>query len=163
MGLNLTQHIIVEENVLTYPRVRTMKLVILSIRPKFAEAILSGKKRCEFRKGNFPKDVDIVVIYSTKDVGKIVGWFRVKETRTGKPQDLWRRHERGGGIGKDEFDGYYSGSRSGVCLKIQSAHRLYPPIDPFKEFKGFIAPQSFRYFTDEELGFFSKVIEQVSE
>ena len=152
-----------ENIILTYLRVRTMKHVILSIKPKFAQAILSGKKRCEFRKSSFPKDVDVAVIYCTKDVGKIVGWFTVKGCMTGGPQDLWRLHGSVGGISKDEFDEYYSGSRSGVCLEIQSVHRLDPPIDPFKEFEDFTAPQSFRYCTKDEQRFFSKVIEQVSE
>ncbi len=140
-----------------------MKRVILSIRPKYAQEILSGKKRCEFRKATCPKDIDVAVIYCTKDVSKIVGWFSVKKTRTGKPQDLWRIHRKDGGISKEEFDEYYWGSTIGVSLEIRCAHQLDHPIDPFKMFKGFMIPQSFRYCTKEEYRFFTKVIEQVSE
>jgi len=135
-----------------------MKQVILAIRPKFAEAILSGKKKCEFRKAAFPKDVDLVIIYCSKNVGKIIGWFRVKRCRTGKPEDLWRLHELDGGVSKNEFDEYYSDSNSAVCLEIRCAHRLDPPIDPFEDFKSFTIPQSFRYLAQEEHRFFSRLI-----
>ena len=52
--------------------------VLLSIKPQFVEEIFAGKKRFEYRKAIFSKDVDSVVIYSTKPVGKIVGEFTIK-------------------------------------------------------------------------------------
>jgi predicted transcriptional regulator len=140
-----------------------MKQVILAIRPKFAEAILSGKKKCEFRKSAFPKDVDLVIIYCSKNVGKIIGWFRVKRCRTGKPQDLWHLHEVDGGVSKDEFDDYYSNSNFAVCLEIRCAHRLNPPIDPFEDLENFTIPQSFRYLAQDENEFFANIIKDPHE
>ncbi len=47
--------------------------VLLSIKPKFAEAIIDGRKRYEFRKSKFAKkDINRVYIYSIYPVKKIV-------------------------------------------------------------------------------------------
>ena len=46
--------------------------VLLSIKPEFAEKILNGAKRYEFRKQAFAQPVEAVVLYATKPVGKIV-------------------------------------------------------------------------------------------
>ncbi|MDD8572078.1 ASCH domain-containing protein, partial [Escherichia coli] len=48
--------------------------VLLSIKPEYAESILSGKKKYEFRKNIFRnKNVDTIVIYATMPVGKVIG------------------------------------------------------------------------------------------
>ena len=135
-----------------------MNQIILSIKPRFAEAILQGKKRCEFRRSTFPKGIGLVIIYSSKPVGKIVGWFIVKNFRIGKPKDLWHSHESDGGVSKEEFDEYYKGERTGVCLEIKCVHRLDPPLDPFVRLNKFTVPQSFRYLVEEENSLFSRMI-----
>lgn len=135
-----------------------MSQIILAMKPKFAEAILQGKKRCEFRKSTFPKDVEMVIIYSSRPLKKIVGWFIVKNYRIGKPKDLWSHHESAGGISKEEFDEYYKGEKTGVCLEIKCVHRLDPPLDPFVRLKKFTVPQSFRYLVEAENSLFSSMI-----
>lgn len=51
--------------------------VLLSIKPRFAEAILDGRKKYEFRKNKFSeKDINCVYIYSTSPIRKIVGIFK---------------------------------------------------------------------------------------
>ncbi|WP_369009144.1 ASCH domain-containing protein, partial [Escherichia coli] len=47
--------------------------VLLSIKPEFAEKILNGTKRFEFRKGIFKNpQISTVVIYATMPLGKVV-------------------------------------------------------------------------------------------
>ena len=53
--------------------------VLLSIKPEFAEKILNGTKRFEFRKGIFKNpQISTVVIYATMPLGKVVGQFRIE-------------------------------------------------------------------------------------
>ena len=44
---------------------------LLSIKPEFAEAIFNGKKRFEYRKVIFKKEVKYIQVYVTKTVGKL--------------------------------------------------------------------------------------------
>ena len=65
--------------------------VLLSIKPEFAEKILNGSKRYEFRKQGFSKPVDMVILYATKPVGKIVGEFKLKKVHEGMLEQIWRQ------------------------------------------------------------------------
>ena len=64
--------------------------VLLSIKPEYAESILSGKKKYEFRKNIFRnKNVDTIVIYATMPVGKVIGEFKVGDILALSPSELW--------------------------------------------------------------------------
>jgi predicted transcriptional regulator len=128
-----------------------VKVVILSIKQQYAEAILSGKKTCELRKGRFPKGVRLAIIYASNHEGRITGWFTVKREVVGTPAEIWHQFSNMAGISKEDFDNYYEGADSAVCLVVGEKQRLEKPIDPTEELKGFIPPQSFTYPRKEHL------------
>ena len=49
------------------------RVAVMSIHPRYAEAILSGQKRVEFRKRRLAPDVTTVLVYATQPVGVLVG------------------------------------------------------------------------------------------
>lgn len=51
--------------------------VLLSIKPKYVDEILSGAKRYEFRRVIFRKSVETIYIYCNSSVKRIVGSFTV--------------------------------------------------------------------------------------
>lgn len=54
--------------------------VLLSIKPEYAQKIFAGEKKYEYRKRIFKRnDVDMIVVYVTKPVGKVVGEFEIAE------------------------------------------------------------------------------------
>ena len=125
---------------------RFTAVVSSRIKPVYAEAILSGKKKVEFRKASFPKRVDMLVLYATSPVKKIVGYAKVGAVVVLSPERAWRRYHKGGAIDRCSFSAYYAGSKKAVCLELEKAHRFRRPVDPERAVKGFLAPQSFRYF-----------------
>lgn len=124
--------------------------VLLSIKPEFANEIFAGKKLYEYRKAVFSKKVDKVVVYSTKPVGMIIGEFTVEAILVENPHVLWEQTSQVSGITKDFFDSYFEGRQYGYALKIASPKLYKTPIDPFKLFAPFVAPQSFKYMNSEE-------------
>lgn len=128
-------------------------IIILSIKPKYVKAILSGKKKCEFRKSSFPKRVKTAIIYETEPVGKIVGWFNITKQEIGKPSEIWKKHSKIGGINKKDFNKYYNNKKIAVCLKIGKVHKLKSPIDPFDSIENFVIPQSYRYVNNDDFSF----------
>ncbi|MEQ3030266.1 ASCH domain-containing protein [Alistipes indistinctus] len=122
--------------------------VLLSIKPQFVEEIFAGKKRFEYRKAIFSKDVDSVVIYSTKPVGKIVGEFTIKRILNNKPEQLWALTSNYSGISKDFFDQYFEDRDSAYALEIEAPRRYKKPINPQERIESFVAPQSFMYVND---------------
>lgn len=123
---------------------------LLSIKPEFAEKILSGEKRYEFRKACFSKNVQTVVIYATMPVGKIVGEFEVEKIIADAPVNLWEKTKEAAGISLDFFLSYFSGRDVGYAIKVKKTLRYKRPRDPYAAEPGFIPPQSFRYLTKKE-------------
>ena len=121
------------------------EVALLSIRPEYAEAILNGTKRVEFRRTRFSREVSFIVIYATQPVGKVVGWFEVDGIETSTLGDLWARFQDCGGISKAQFQDYYNGTDTGYAIRVRCAQRL-PKARQLKSASGLDkAPQSFAY------------------
>ncbi len=124
--------------------------IILSIKPEFADEIFSGRKKYEYRKKIFTKEVKSVIVYSTMPVGKFVGEFTIEKIVNGNPDAIWEKTKNYSGITKEFFEEYFSGRDNGYALKISTVKEYEKPIDPFRLIKSFVAPQSFKYITEEE-------------
>ncbi|UGV39970.1 GNAT family N-acetyltransferase [Methanococcoides orientis] len=126
--------------------------VLLSIKPKFANKILVGEKKYEFRKSkiNPKKNVNKIFIYSSSPVKKIVGSFRIEKVFEDTPSNLWDRFNEFGSIEKKDFFEYYKQKEMGCAFKIKDLEVFENQIDPKEIFEKFVAPQNYRYLNDEE-------------
>lgn len=123
---------------------------LLSIKPEFAEKIFSGEKLFEFRKTCFKKAVQVVVVYVTMPVGKIIGEFEVDTVLADEPERLWEHTKEFAGISYDCFEEYFSGRTVGYAIKVKKAQRYAVARDPYAEWDSFAPPQSFRYIEPEK-------------
>jgi predicted transcriptional regulator len=120
--------------------------ILLSIHPRYVQAIMDGRKRYEFRKRRFSRrDGHKAFIYSTHPVRMIVGTFTVGTVHEGSPKGLWARFGRAAGMKKGEFFSYYQDFAEGYAIEIIAPRHLRRPIDPRVEYVGFTAPQDFCY------------------
>lgn len=123
--------------------------VLLSIKPEYAEKILSGQKRYEFRKAIFKNtDVRTVVIYATMPVGKIVGEFDFDEVLSDTPQAIWKETQEFSGITKQFFNLYFYGRRTAHAIKVREARRYDEPISLVDVIPSGAAPQSYCYLRE---------------
>lgn len=121
---------------------------LLSIKPEFVEEIVSGSKRFEYRKVSFKQEVESVVVYACMPVGKIVGEFIVGDIISMNPSDLWRTTKDYSGISYKFFRQYFKGRKNAYAIQIKEYIPYEEPIDPYKEYKHFVPPQSYRYLAD---------------
>jgi len=120
--------------------------VILSIKPKYVEAILRGEKKYEFRKTIFKnKNVGHVYIYSSSPIKKIVAIFNIGDIIEDDPKALWERCKDKSGLDNIDFFKYFTGNLKGFAIEIDNLEKLKTPIDPKKIMPGFVPPQSFCY------------------
>mgnify|MGYP000574977599 CR=1 FL=1 len=122
--------------------------VLLSIKPEFAEKILSGEKRYEFRKTRFrdPSSVGKIYLYSSSPIQRIVGQFTLGSIIEDKPEYLWEKHGTESGIAsRERFMGYFEGRDVGYALEVTNSSRFPEPIDPWKSVDNFRPPVSFEY------------------
>lgn len=120
-------------------------VALIAIHPTYAEAILDGRKTVEFRRSMFPAVARFVVLYATAPVRRITGWFEVDSIERGKPEDLWRRHHRGGAVDGTTFQRYFSECSMGAAIRVQRATRLRRPIGLAALSPALRPPQSFQY------------------
>jgi predicted transcriptional regulator len=120
--------------------------LLLSIKPKFAHAILDGTKRFEFRRALFRREgVQRVIIYASSPEQKVVGEFVIESVLSFAPDLLWRRTRAHAGIDKRYFDRYFAGRQKAHAIKIKNPTRYRQPLDLAKDFGVARAPQSFCY------------------
>ena len=119
--------------------------ILLSIKPKYAEKILSGDKKYEFRRIIFKsRDVNKVIIYASSPVKKIVGEFDIEEILSLDIDLLWQETMSSSGISREFFDSYFNGKDFGHAIKVKNAKRFSKPLD-LAAYNIERPPQSFAY------------------
>jgi predicted transcriptional regulator len=126
-------------------------VALMSIQPQFAERIITGDKRVEFRKTLFRYPLSHVIIYCTEPVQQVIGFFEVEALDTATPQNLWERYSQVSGIPQGTFNAYYANCTTGVAIKIGRVFKLEEavPLSVIDEI--LLPPQSFRYLSIEVL------------
>ena len=120
--------------------------ILLSIHPRFAEAIFAGEKRFEYRRSIFRRrDVTTVVMYASRPVGKVVGEFTIGNVLSLKLEELWERTHEGAGIDRSYFKRYFRGRSFGHALAVEEARRYKPPLSLRSDYGINRPPQSFCY------------------
>lgn len=122
------------------------KRVLLSVKPRFAEAILAGEKTFEFRRAVFRSpDVTTVVLYASSPTCQVVGEFTIDEILSLGLDALWKSTRKGGWIDREYFDQYFDGCETGYALKVKRAKRYTVPLCLRKDLGLERPPQSFCY------------------
>lgn len=119
--------------------------LLLSIKPQFADKILSGYKHFEYRKKIFKKQINDIYICSSFPGRKVVGKFKYSGYLDGTPEEIWEETHNHSGISSKYFFSYYAGKKKAYAIKIASLIIFEAPIDPYKRNSAFRPPQSFMY------------------
>jgi len=130
----------------------TSDVALLPIKPKFANAIMDGSKRVEFRKVKFQRNVRHVVVYASSPISMVIGYFTVAGIDEGSPAELWRKYEAVGGIAEDEFRKYYRSAGSAIAINVGEVKTLSKPVRLASLKRNLTAPQSFAYLDAAIMG-----------
>lgn len=121
---------------------------VLSLKPRWAESILSGQKRIEIRRRFSPKWVDkTLALYATHPVKSIVGEARVEAVVSGAPGAIWQAYKDDIGCSRREFDDYVQGRDEVFAILLTEARPYRDPV-PVSELTGLLghaltSPQSY--------------------
>ena len=108
---------------------------LISVRPVWASAFFlsHNAKSIELRKGNFGtslKPGDVIAIYATLPVGKLIGRVRVIKRESLTIDRLWQTSEQGrlAKVSREQFETYYANQESGIGIWVSAAELLPSPI-----------------------------------
>lgn len=119
--------------------------VLLSIKPEYAQSILDGNKKFEFRRVIFKNEsIKTVVMYASYPLKKIVGEFSVSGIISMDTSNLWANTESYAGISKACYDDYFLGKNIGHAI-IVSDVKIYAEQKELSSLNIERAPQSFMY------------------
>ena len=125
------------------------RMVVLSLKPRFAEAILTGVKTVELRRTE-PKIVvpTRALLYAASPVRALLGTCIITSVQPSDLPTLWREHRLGSGLLYHEFQEYFEGVDVGTALTLtqpRAFSRQIPLQDLRARPNGFRPPQSFAY------------------
>ena len=131
------------------PRLDPDRMIVLSLKPRFAEAILSGAKTVELRR-TVPKIVvpTLALLYATTPVRALLGTCIITDVRSADLAALWHEYGSRSDLRRHEFQQYFNGVDAGTALLLTQPRafgRRIPLQDLRAKPRGFRPPQSFAY------------------
>jgi predicted transcriptional regulator len=124
-------------------------VVLLPIKPRYADPIMDGRKRVEFRKTVFARTPSYVVVYASSPIGRVLGYFEVSGIDVDGVEALWAKYGRVGAIVEDEFTRYFRGRDAGVAIGVGRVVPSAAPMGLAELGLGRRPPQSFMYVDNE--------------
>ncbi|MGC9995890.1 MAG: ASCH domain-containing protein [Terriglobia bacterium] len=103
--------------------------LLMSVKPEYAERLLSGTKLVEIRKRFSKKWLGRrAVLYASKPQGALVGEATIHSITHGRPDDIWARFENNIGASLDEFKGYTASDGEVCAIQLSDIHPYRAPV-----------------------------------
>ena len=124
--------------------------MLISVRPKYAEKILSGYKKVELRRVR-PKRITIgaiILLYVSSPVKSLTGAFRVSRIVREPINKLWKSVQAIACMTREEFYAYYEGAPYGIGIYFNEYMLFQDPIGLGElriKIEKFNPPQGYRY------------------
>lgn len=127
--------------------------VVFSIKPQYADPILSGRKTIELRR-RFPIDVPkgtAALIYTSSPTRALTGIAEIEGVVKQPPEKIWRSFAEEACIAREDFDAYFAGLDHGFAIRLARARPLRRKVElsELRDRFSFEPPQSFLYAKPE--------------
>jgi predicted transcriptional regulator len=125
------------------------EVLLLSVRPRFAERILAGKKTAELRRVRPQvQPGQRVLIYGSSPAMALLASAVVERVDTGAPKTLWPRVRDGAAVSSAEYSSYFAGAAHAAAIWMTDVLPFPNPIsleELRKRWPWFKPPQSYRF------------------
>lgn len=145
-------------------------ILLISVKPKYAEKIFSGNKQIEFRRvrSRLEKN-DLVLVYVSSPRKALVGYFEVEhivqieiQKSSKELNKFWKQVKDIAGISSKEFKNYYNGASIMVGIFVKNIKTLSEPIELTQlreRIPEIRPPQSYRYLKESEFKILKSMME----
>jgi predicted transcriptional regulator len=131
-------------------------VLLLSIRPNFADQIFNGIKKVEFRRRH-PRQMELgstVLIYASSPTCALIGFAVVFAVDEASPKAVWNKYHDVAGIDHCQFKEYFATCSRAVAIRLRKPVRFDSAIslnDLRCKWPGFHPPQQFAYLSSHRL------------
>ena len=129
------------------------RVLLLSVKPRFARAILEGRKTVEVRR-RFPEVPagTSILLYSSSPERAVLGTVRLRRATRVDPKLVWETYADDIGIEEDALADYLAGADTSTVLQVEYPELWSEPIslDLLRKMIGVEPPQSFRYLAADQ-------------
>lgn len=137
-----------------------MNAVLLSVRPRYAHALLAGTKTAEVRR-RFPHQPrgTILYLYSSTPERAVLGTVQLEAIDRPNANRVWHLYRDQIGIEEAALSDYLADLDSAAILRVNNVRRWRHSV-PLRDLRlrlGIEPSQSFRYLTDDHI----KVLESL--
>ena len=126
------------------------KSIILPVKPIYAEKIISGEKKYEFRKKVCIENIDKIYLYATSPIKKIIGEVEVLEKCFMEKEHLWEVTHEEAGITKAFYEEYFKNQNWAGAYKLGEVIQYEVPTG-LKEIGINYVPQSYAYINTRKM------------
>ena len=131
-----------------------MKTVFLSVKPRYAWAILAGDKTVEVRR-RFPdlSEGTTIVIYASSPERQVLGSVTLTAIERAASTAVWDQYSDAIAIDREALDEYLDDSTVAALLRISAPIRWNRPVtlEELRTAMDVEPPQSYRYLSPEQL------------
>lgn len=132
---------------------RVDNAIVISIKPTYADLIMSGEKTVELRR-RFSESMQVgteVFIYSSSPVKGIVGQATIKKIIKKGLEDLWREVGKCSGVNYTYFRAYFEGLEEGygILLEEPVLYEKQIPLEQLTHEANFSPPQSYMFASQQ--------------
>ena len=124
------------------------RALLLSVRPRFAHALLNGTTTVEVRR-RFPEVPagTAIVIYSSSPEKAMLGTLRIQRFTRTTADEFWRLHSASAGIDRAELSSYLDGTSHCSALEVENPQPWARPVtlEELRLELNLEPAQSFRY------------------
>ncbi len=133
--------------------------VLLSIKPEFALKIFNGLKKYEYRRIIFKRrEVEIIVVYASYPIKRVIGEFDIGEILHKKPEQLWAQTHNHAGITRAVFNDYFGNQAKGYAIEIRKTRKYHTPL-LLSDLMLSFPPQSFMYLHSDPMDYIFKPVQ----
>ena len=129
----------------------------MSVKPKYVDRILHGRKTIEFRKVRPKIEIgDILLIYASSPIMELKAQAIISNISQDKPIHIWNKTKNIAGLSQTEFSDYFQGKDLAIGIHFGRIHFFQKPITlQFlrNKWPGFMPPQNYTYFTRDQISF----------
>jgi len=117
----------------------------MPIKPVYADKIIDGSKKFEFRRASIKGDLTHLIIYASSPVKRIIGVAVVDGVDVSYPLETWGKTKHAAGISRKDFLEYFQGKEKAVTIILKDVLTLDRSVCPKEIENNFKVPQSFKY------------------